>query len=170
VKIMTMKSTAQPVRQNVKQALTHPNLPLLMLQGREHIIARFRPLLKTMGLTEQQWRIVRALLERGALEPRQIGQICCLSSASLVGILARMDDMGLVSRERPGHDQRRVMVSVSAKGRKLAAQLAPQIEATYRAMEEEMGPELTQQLYAVLQALGQKLGGDAAPGEDAQVD
>lgn len=155
---------------SAKNSLTHPNLPLLMLQGREHIIARFRPLLKTKGLTEQQWRIIRALLERGALEPRQIGQICCLSSASLVGILARMDDMGLVVRERPEHDQRRVMVSVSPKARRLAAQLAPQIEATYQTMEAEMGPELTRQLYAVLQALDEKLGGAGAPGDDAQVD
>ena len=161
-----MKKAAQPAN----PPLTHANLPLLMLQGREHIIARFRPLLKTVGLTEQQWRILRALLERGALEPRQIGQICCLSSASLVGILARMDDMGLVQRQRPEHDQRRVVVSVSAKGRKLAAQLAPQIEATYQALEAQMGPELTQQLYTLLQALDDKLGGLPLQGDESPVD
>jgi hypothetical protein len=50
----------------------HRNLPLLLLQAREGVIAHFRPILHAHGLTEQQWRIVRALLDQGPLEPRQI--------------------------------------------------------------------------------------------------
>ncbi|MBL8355834.1 MAG: homoprotocatechuate degradation operon regulator HpaR, partial [Delftia acidovorans] len=67
----------------------HRNLPLLLLQARESVIARFRPILQAHGLTEQQWRIVRALLESGPLEPRQIVEICRISSPSLAGVLAR---------------------------------------------------------------------------------
>src|SRR3954451_24750942 len=84
--------------------LTHRNLPLLLLQARESVIGRFRPVLNAHGVTEQQWRIVRALLERGPMEPREIGALCALSSPSLAGILARMDETGLVARERLGHD------------------------------------------------------------------
>ena len=36
------------------------------------MIARFRPLLAEHDLTEQQWRIIRVLLESGPLEPREI--------------------------------------------------------------------------------------------------
>jgi DNA-binding MarR family transcriptional regulator len=75
------------------------------------VIARFRPALNAAGVTEQQWRIVRALLEQGPLEPRQIGRCARISSPSLAGVLARMDDLGLVQRERLPHDQRRVMVA-----------------------------------------------------------
>jgi homoprotocatechuate degradation regulator HpaR len=137
--------------------LKHRNLPLLLLQAREGIFARFRPLLNAVGLTEQQWRVVRALLDHGPLEPRQIGEVCCLSSPSLTGILARMDDMGLVQRERLEHDQRRVLVSVTEKGESLAADLAPQIEATYQALEAQIGPRFTQDLYAMLDELQRKL-------------
>jgi homoprotocatechuate degradation regulator HpaR len=138
--------------------LKHRNLPLLLLQAREGIFARFRPLLNAVGLTEQQWRVVRALLDHGPLEPRQIGEICCLSSPSLAGILARMDDMGLVQRERLEHDQRRVLVSVTDKGEALAGELAPQIEDTYQALEAQIGARFTQDLYDMLDQLQRKLG------------
>jgi hypothetical protein len=72
----------------------HRNLPLLLLQARERVIANFRPALNAAGVTEQQWRIVRALLEQGPLEPRQIVGLCAISSPSLAGVLARMDDLG----------------------------------------------------------------------------
>ena len=88
----------------------HRNLPLLLLQAHESVIAHFRPVLNAHGITEQQWRIVRALLEHGPLEPRQIGEVCRISSPSLAGVLSRMDDVGLVRRERLASDQRRVRV------------------------------------------------------------
>jgi homoprotocatechuate degradation regulator HpaR len=131
----------------------HRNLPLLMLQARERVIGRFRPLLHRNGLTEQQWRILRVLSDMGALEPRQIGEFCQLSSPSLAGVLARMEEIGLVERERLAHDQRRVLVSLSARSRALAARMAPQIDAIYADIEAELGPKATQQLYGALDAL-----------------
>ena len=139
----------------------HRNLPLLLLQARESIFSRFRPLLNTAGLTEQQWRVIRALLDHGPLEPRQIGDICCLSSPSLAGILARMDEMGLVDRERLDHDQRLVMVAVTAQGQTLASQLIPRIEATYAELEAQIGTEFTRDLYQVLDELMQRLEPDS---------
>lgn len=142
--------------------LVHRNLPLLFLQARESIFARFRPILNAAGVTEQQWRVIRALLDHGPLEPRQIGEICRLSSPSLAGMLARMADLGLVLRERLDHDQRRVRVSVTAKGQALAAELAPTIEATYRELENQIGVEFIERLYATLDEVVAKLGVCAA--------
>ena len=53
-------------------SLRHRNLALLLLQARESVMAEFRPLLNEHGLTEQQWRVIRALLHDGPLEPRQL--------------------------------------------------------------------------------------------------
>ena len=54
---------------NLAAAFTHRNLPRLLLQARESVIAHFRPILKAHGLTEQQWRVLRALVDAGPLEP-----------------------------------------------------------------------------------------------------
>jgi homoprotocatechuate degradation regulator HpaR len=141
----------------------HRNLPLLMLQARERVIGRFRPLLHANGLTEQQWRILRVLADMGALEPRQIGELCRLSSPSLAGVLARMEEIGLVERERLAHDQRRVLVSLTSRSRGLAARMAPQIDAIYADIEAELGPKATQQLYSALDTLIATLAPEAAP-------
>ena len=137
----------------ITHAITHRNLPLLLLQGRESVIARFRPILNQAGLTEQQWRVLRALLEQGAMEPREIVERCRISSPSLSGVLARMDEMGLVQRQRPDHDQRRVIVQATAAARKIAAAIAPRIEATYAALERKLGAPLLQRVYDTLDEL-----------------
>lgn len=144
-------------------AFRHRNLPLLLLHARESVIGHFRPILNAHGLTEQQWRIIRALLEVGPLEPREIVALCRISSPSLAGVLARMDDLGLVKRERLPQDARRVRVSLTAKSRALAAKMAPEIEAVYRQIEARIGPEFTEKFYATLDELIALLGMDEAP-------
>jgi len=147
-------------------SIRHRNLPLLLLHAREAVLARFRPILNAHGVTEQQWRIIRALLETGPKEPREIVTLCGISSPSLAGILARMDDLGFVQRDRVDGDQRRVIVSVTAKSRALARRMAPEIEATYTQIEAQLGKDFTDSTYRALDAMVARLGGDAADGGD----
>ncbi len=136
----------------------HRNLPLLLLQAREQVIARFRPILNAHGITEQQWRIVRALLDTGPLEPREIGLLCRISSPSLAGVLGRMEELGLIKRRRFDHDQRRLHVSLTPRSRTLSARMAPQIEATYRDIETLIGAEFSSRFYRALDELIGALG------------
>lgn len=134
------------------------NLPLLLLQAREAVMARFRGILNANGVTEQQWRVIRALLEESPLEPRQICERCQLLSASATGVLARMEELGLVQRERMASDQRRVRVSITAKSRALARRVAPLAAAEYARLEQAIGSERLAQVYATLDDLVQRLG------------
>jgi homoprotocatechuate degradation regulator HpaR len=129
------------------------NLPLLLLRAREGVMSHFRAILNQHGLTEQQWRVLRALLDQSPLEPRQICETCQLLSASATGVLARMEELGLVRRERMAEDQRRVRVSITPKSRALARRMAPLIDAQYRELERALGGELLQQVYATLDQL-----------------
>lgn len=129
------------------------NLPLLLLQARERVMGRFRPILNAHGVTEQQWRVVRALNEHGPLEPRQIGEMCCISSPSMAGMLSRMEDMKLVDRKRMEQDQRRVLVSLTAKGKAMVEQITPLSEQTYRELEGVLGQEFVSTLYEQLDRL-----------------
>jgi homoprotocatechuate degradation regulator HpaR len=150
--------------------MRHRNLPQLMLQAREALMAQFRPILNENGVTEQQWRIVRALLMQGPLEPRQLCELCQISSPSIVGVLLRMEEAGLVDRERMPDDQRRVRVSVTTRGRQLGRRMIPAIEERYASIEKLVGVETLQQAYDVLDALLAPLGyapADAAEGTDA---
>jgi len=147
--------------------LRHRNLPLLLLQARERVISRFRPMLNAHGITEQQWRIVRALIDTGPLEPREIGELCRISSPSLAGVLSRMEELRLVKRKRLAHDQRRLRVSLTPRSRGLAARMAPQIEATYREIETVIGAEFSARFY---RALDELIGALAAGATDSGKD
>jgi homoprotocatechuate degradation regulator HpaR len=131
----------------------HRNLPLLLLRARERVISRFRPILNAHGITEQQWRVVRVLLDVTALEPREIGELCSISSPSLVGVLSRMEQLGFVKRQRVEHDQRRVRVSVTARARALAARMAPKIDATYLQIHELVGAGFIDRLETLVDQL-----------------
>ena len=139
-------------------ALRHRNLPQLMLQAREALMAQFRPILNAHGVTEQQWRVLRALLLQGPLEPRQLCELCQISSPSITGVLVRMEAAGLVARERMADDQRRLSVSISAAGRQLARRMIPAIESRYARLEADVGTARLEHVYEVLDALLAALG------------
>lgn len=131
----------------------HRNLPLLLLQAREGVIAHFRPILNHFGLTEQQWRVIRALSEAGEMEPWQICAVCQILKPSLTGVLGRMEELGLVKRRPHETDQRRMLVSLTAKSRALVERMIPLIEAQYRELEQAIGADLVAALYRALDRL-----------------
>ena len=133
--------------------LRHRNLPQLLLQARETLMSNFRPILNDNGLTEQQWRVIRALLTAGPLEPRQLCEACQIVGPSLTGVLARMEEMGLVTRERMDNDQRRLLVSLTAKSRRIASRMAPRVEAQYERIEARVGADRLRNVYDTLDAL-----------------
>ena len=139
---------ALPVTMSRK--IAYRNLPQLFLRAREELLCHFRPIISHFGLTEQQWRILRALSERDQLEPREICEICHILSPSLAGVLSRMEEMGLVTRTRMAEDQRRVLVRLTEKSEALVAELGPLIEAQYQIIEQAFGPELIRQLYEIM--------------------
>lgn len=124
---------------------------------------RFRPMLNDQGVTEQQWRILRALLQEDGLEPRQLCERCLISSPSITGVLARMEDAGLIERERMGHDQRRVKVTLTAQAREIGERMAPTVERQYAELETLVGVQALQQVYDVLDTLLQRLASGQGP-------
>lgn len=149
--------------------LQHRNLPQLLLQSREALMQRFRPMLNGQGVTEQQWRILRALLREDGLEPRQLCERCLISSPSITGVLARMEESGLVLRERMDHDQRRVKVTLTDKAKAMGQAMAPLVERQYADLEQLVGVDALQQVYDVLDTLLQRLGSpdDSVAAEEA---
>jgi homoprotocatechuate degradation regulator HpaR len=136
---------AKPIR--------HRNLPLLLAQAREVVISNFRPILNHLGVTEQQWRIIRVLSEHGAMEPWQLAEQCQILKPSLTGVLSRMEDMTLVERQRHPSDQRRQVVQLTGRARQLVAEAAPLVEKQYKALEAALGKDLVDDLYRVLDRL-----------------
>jgi len=128
----------------------HRNLPRLLLQARESVMAHTRPSLREHGLSDQQWRVLRVLGEHGTVETGKVAREAYILGPSLTGVLARMERDGLVKRERDPTDQRRTVVQATAKGRKLVEKLSHVIEAHYGWMEKSLGKQKLTELYGLL--------------------
>ncbi len=134
----------------MKKLIHYPNLPYRFLKARESLMEHFRPIMNHFGLTDQQWRILRALDEHGKLEPREICEMCQFSSPSVAGILARMEEVDLITRSRILSDQRRVMIHLSERGTAILSQIAPLIDLQYAYIEQSCGKDIFADLFKVL--------------------
>jgi homoprotocatechuate degradation regulator HpaR len=136
-------------------SINRPNFPQRLLVVRESLISHFRPILNYLGVTEQQWRVLRILEEHEQLEPREIGRICQFSSASMTGVLGRMAALGLIKRSPMAGDQRRVVIRLSPYGHELLSKGGPLIDAQYENIEQAYGSQVFNDLLRVLEELSE---------------
>lgn len=101
---------------------TNRSLPIALLRAREKVMGPIRGMLADVGVTEQQWRVLRVLDERGPLDPTEIADRSCLLLPSLTRILQTLDGKGLVSRAAHPTDRRRQVVTITGAGRHLIAE------------------------------------------------
>ncbi|MDO6681874.1 MULTISPECIES: homoprotocatechuate degradation operon regulator HpaR [unclassified Oceanobacter] len=126
------------------------SIPLKLLKARESTMAFFRPVLQEIGLTEQQWRVIRALNEHHELESKQLAELCCILSPSLTGIINRLEAQDYLKRRKSTEDQRRVLISLSEKAKIMFANVSPRLEGCYETMTNQLSPEKMQQLKELL--------------------
>jgi homoprotocatechuate degradation regulator HpaR len=126
------------------------SLPMQLMRAREAVMKRFRPHLRSHGITDQQWRIIRVLVEIEELEILDLSERSCIHAASLSRILPNMDGAGLIVRRAHARDLRRVIVSITPAGRRLFETVAPLSEKIYAELARDIGPERLQQLYRAL--------------------
>src|ERR1700728_5374449 len=95
------------------------SLPMSLLRAREAVMRQFRPSMRDHELTEQQWRILRALTSIDAIEVTELARVAFLLGPSLSRILRDLEARHLIERKVVKADQRRVVVSISARGLRL---------------------------------------------------
>jgi MarR family transcriptional regulator, organic hydroperoxide resistance regulator len=89
------------------------------------ITRAYGPLLAELGLTYPQYLAMLALWEADG--PMAVGDISArlrLDSGTVTPLLKRLEHVGLVTRERDGHDERRVLVRLTPEGTALRERAA----------------------------------------------
>src|SRR5437879_2347694 len=110
------------------------SLPMSLLRAREAVMRQFRPSLRNHGLTEQQWRILRALTAVDTIEVTELARVAFLLGPSLSRILRDLEARDLIERRTAKADLRRGERSEEHTGLKLIAAVAPTPEAVYAEM------------------------------------
>jgi homoprotocatechuate degradation regulator HpaR len=129
------------------------SLPMSLLRAREAVMRHFRPSLRAHGLTEQQWRILRALASVDTIEVTELARVAFLLGPSLSRILRDLEARHLIERWVAKGDLRRGVVSISARGLKLIEAVAPSSEAIYAGITRRYGARKLAELQDMLHAL-----------------
>ncbi|QHE88201.1 MarR family winged helix-turn-helix transcriptional regulator [Hydrogenophaga sp. BPS33] len=111
----------------------------------------YKPLLEGIGLTYPQYLAMLVLWEQDGVTVSELGERLYLDSGTLTPLLKRLEAADLVTRLRDVEDERRVLIRLTAAGRKLKGRAtripACVLEASQCEVSEAMA--LTQQVRAL---------------------
>ena len=105
---------------SVDQALRLDNQVCFALYSASHAMSKaYKPHLDALGLTYPQYVAMLVLWENDGLTVSEIGERLFLDSGTLTPLLKRLEGVGYISRLRDTADERRVLIQLTAAGRKL---------------------------------------------------
>lgn len=88
---------------------------LLYASSRE-MTKKYKPLLDKLEVTYPQYLVLLLLWEQDTLTVKKLGELLALDSGTLTPMLKRMEQNGLIARERSTEDERSVMIKLTEKG------------------------------------------------------
>jgi homoprotocatechuate degradation regulator HpaR len=137
------------------------SLPIALLKAREVVMGRFRPMLARHDVSEQQWRVLRALAEKSPCDAAELAERASVLGPSLTRIIKALEDRGLITRARNEVDGRRIFLSLAPKGVALIREVTPESRAIYAELEGRFGVE---RIDALLDLLGELVALDEGAG------
>ena len=135
------------------------SLPMILSRSLDDIMPQYRSLFQAHGITDQQWRVMRALWEQEHLTSKQISQITLIPAPSLVGILDRLEKKGLLGRLRSVEDRRLVFIRPTKAGRELQEIMLPKIDKIHNFLIERVTSKEWNEMKRILD----KLSGHSGP-------
>jgi homoprotocatechuate degradation regulator HpaR len=134
------------------------SLPMALLKAREAAMRLFRASLQSHDLTEQQWRVLRALGSLEAVDATELARLTFLLAPSLTRILRDLETRELILRRVHPQDRRASLISLSSSGLELMRAVGPESEEIYRGIEAKIGAERLGRLMELLAEVETLLG------------
>lgn len=100
-----------------------------LLRAVEHLTQASNEGVRRQGLTPSRLGVLVALHERGTLTPKELAKSIMRSPGNLTLVLDNMVRDGLIKRETDTKDRRRVAITLSESGRKIAGKTVPAFRA-----------------------------------------
>lgn len=86
------------------------------------IIRAYQPLLDELGITYPQYLVLLVLWETNNVTVNDIVEKLFLNTNTVTPLLKRMEEQGLLTRQRSQSDERRVLVALTERGKALKAE------------------------------------------------
>jgi homoprotocatechuate degradation regulator HpaR len=138
------------------------SLAIGLLKAREAVMSHFRPILADHDVTEQQWRVLRALSEAGQLDATEVAEKAFILAPSLTRMLRSLEERGLITREKDEADGRRVLLALAPAGQAVIDEVMPDSRRVYADIDARFGARRVDALLDMLEELAAlKLDGKA---------
>lgn len=132
---------------------TNRSLPIALIRAREGVMPPIRSMLTGTGITEQQWRVLRVLVEYGPQNASTLARRSCLLFPSLTRIVQAMSKKGLVTLSRDDTDRRRQTITIAKAGQKIIDEKSDQGAKIVVDLEAKLGKANYEQLLDLLAML-----------------
>ena len=120
-----MTDTTDKTDRDVVEALRLDHQLCFALYGAANRVTRlYRPLLDALGLTYPQYLAMLVLWEDSPRTVGALGAALDLESSTLTPLLKRLEAGNLIARARDPQDERRVIITLTDRGRALRDQAA----------------------------------------------
>lgn len=86
------------------------------------VIRAYKPLLEPLDLTYAQYLVMLALWEQDAVPIKQLVEATRLDPGTLTPILKRLEQKGLIARQRSREDERQWLMTLTDAGREMRRQ------------------------------------------------
>ncbi|MDY4792556.1 MAG: MarR family transcriptional regulator [Pararoseburia sp.] len=118
----------------------------------KEIVRRYKPFLDEIDLTYTQYITMMVLWESKQMSVKGLGEKLYLDSGTLTPLLKRLEQKGLLTRQRDSRDERILMVSITKSGEKLKEQAikVPEKMMGCVPLEAEDAKELYQILHKMM--------------------
>ena len=116
------------------------------------VIKQYKPFLDEIDLTYTQYIALMLLWEKSTMTSKEMGDRLFLDSGTLTPLLKKMENKGLLTRNRSVSDERNLEVSITEKGFSLQAKAAdiPLQVAKCTNLTREESMEMYRLLYKLL--------------------
>ena len=110
-----------------------------------------------LGVTGPQRLVIRIVARFPGIAAGQLARILHVHPSTLTGILKRLEQRGIVTRQSDPADARRALLHLSARGRELDLMKTGTVEAGVRRGLSRIAPEKVRIAREVLAILGEEL-------------
>lgn len=88
------------------------------------VIQEYQPHLEKLGITYPQYLVLMVLWETDHIAVTEITHHLLLNTNTVTPVLKRMEAQGIITRQRSEEDERRVVISLTPKGKELQHEAA----------------------------------------------
>ena len=129
---------------------TNKSLTIALLRAREALMLSFRPMLAKHNFTEQQWRVLRVLGEKGPCDAGKLASEACILAPSLSRIINTLIDNQYIEKQLDTHDKRKIILNISSNGVDTLEKIKPEYLTILKSIQRKYGEEKISNLLKLL--------------------